>query len=149
MKEYKIYPKEFRNENIIIQKNKCFVIMPFKKDYDLLYGNLKESLEESGYNCTRADDISGSTVIMNKILCEMLSSQFVIADLTSLNANVFYELGIAHSFKDAKNVIIIKRKNEECPFDLSHLSYINYNENNYKLLTSKIIRIMVFEMILA
>lgn len=140
MKEYKIYPKEFRNENIIIQKNKCFVIMPFKKDYDLLYGNLKESLEESGYNCTRADDISGSTVIMNKILCEMLSSQFVIADLTSLNANVFYELGIAHSFKDAKNVIIIKRKNEECPFDLSHLSYINYNENNYKLLTSKIIK---------
>lgn len=140
MKDYKIYPKEFRNENILIQKNKCFMIMPFKREFDLLYGNLKESLEDSGYNCTRADDISGSTVIMNKILCEMLSAQFVIADLTSLNANVFYELGIAHSFKDAKNVIIIKRKNEECPFDLSHLSYIEYSENNLKLLTSKIIK---------
>lgn len=139
IKNYKIYPKEFRNENIPIQKNKCFVIMPFKSEFDLLYGNLKESLEIAGYNCIRADDISGSTAIMNKILCEMLSAQFIIADLTTLNANVFYELGIAHSFKDAKNVVIIKRKNEKCPFDLSHLSYIEYSENNLKYLTSKII----------
>lgn len=139
IKSYKTYPKEFRNENIPIQKNKCFVIMPFKNEFDLLYGNLKEELEESGYTCIRADDISGSTAIMNKILSEMLSAQFVIADLTTLNANVFYELGIAHSFKDATNVIIIKRKKEKCPFDLSHLSYIEYSDNNLKFLTSQII----------
>ncbi len=140
MDNYKIYPKEFRNENILIQKNKCFMIMPFDSKFDLLYGSIKEALEIAGYNCVRADDISGSTAIMNKILKEMLSAQFVIADLSTLNANVFYELGIAHSFKDAKNVIIIKEKNEKCPFDLTHLSYIEYSHSNFKYLTSSIIK---------
>jgi len=107
MNNYKIYPKEFRNENIPILKNKCFMIMPFDSKFDIVYGSVKDALEIAGYNCVRADDISGSTAIMNKILQEMLSAQFVIADLSTSNANVFYELGIAHSFKDAKNVIII------------------------------------------
>lgn len=139
MNNYKIYPKEFRNENIPIQKNKCFMIMPFDSKFDLIYGSIKNALEKAEYNCVRADDISGSTAIMNKILKEMLSAQFVIADLSTLNANVFYELGIAHSFKDAKNVIIIKAQDEKCPFDLTHLSYIEYTPSNLKYLTSSII----------
>lgn len=140
MNNYKIYPKEFRNENIPILKNKCFMIMPFDSKFDIVYGSVKDALEIAGYNCVRADDISGSTAIMNKILQEMLSAQFVIADLSTSNANVFYELGIAHSFKDAKNVIIIKGKDEKCPFDLTHLSYIEYGLNNLKYLTSSIIK---------
>ena len=140
MNNYKIYPKEFRNENIPILKNKCFMIMPFDSKFDIVYGSVKDALEIAGYNCVRADDISGSTAIMNKILQEMLSAQFVIADLSTSNANVFYELGIAHSFKDAKNVIIIKGKDEKCPFDLTHLSYIEYSLNNLKYLTSSIIK---------
>lgn len=137
--QYKIYPKEFKNEIIPIQTGKCFVIMPFDSKYDIVYGEIKKYLTDHHFQCNRADDISGSSIIMSKIIFEILNSQFVIADLTGQNPNVFYELGIAHSFKDASNVIIIEQDNTKCPFDLSHLFHINYDPSNLKLLTAKIV----------
>ena len=143
MDKYKIYPKQFRNENISIQKNKCFVLMQFSDDLDILYGTIKKELDDIGFICNRADDISGSPIIFNKILTEMFSSRFIIVELTYNNPNVFYELGIAHSFKESTNIIIIKQKSKEnkntsYPFDLKHLQYIEYTLDNLKLLTAQI-----------
>ena len=109
MDSYKIYPKQFRNAKIPIEKNKCFFIMPFADEFDIVYGELKSLLGKDGYICTRVDEISGSTPIINKILTELLKAQFVIVDLTNCNPNVFYELGIAHTFKDAENIFLLKR----------------------------------------
>lgn len=145
MDKYKIYPKQYRNEKISIQKNKCFVLMQFSKDLDEIYGVIKEELDSIGFICNRADDIEGSPIIFNKILKEMFSSRFIIAELSYKNPNVFYELGIAHSFKDPSNIILIKQKSGEAsnenasyPFDLRHLQYIEYTTKNLKLLTSRI-----------
>ncbi len=141
MDKYKIYPKQYRNEKISIQKNKCFVLMQFSEDLDIVYGTIKEELDKIGLICNRADDISGSPIIFNKILTEMFSSRFIIAELTHNNPNVFYELGIAHSFKESTNIIIIKQKSEKdtsYPFDLKHLQYIEYTPDNLKLLTAQI-----------
>ena len=98
--------------------------MPFKKEYDYIYGTLKESLQNNGYIVNRADEIAGSKSIMNKILTEILRAQYIVVDLTGYNPNVFYELGISHSFKDAKNILLIRQKDEKIPFDISHLTYI-------------------------
>ena len=143
MDKYKIYPKQFRNENISIQKNKCFVLMQFSDDLDIVYGTIKEELDDIGFICNRADDVSGSPIIFNKILTEMFSSRFIIVELTHNNPNVFYELGIAHSFKESTNIIIIKQKSKESkdtsyPFDLKHLQYIEYTPDNLKLLIAQI-----------
>ena len=141
MDKYKIYPKQYRNEKISIQKNKCFVLMQFSADLDIVYGTIKKELDSIGFICNRADDISGSPIIFNKILTEMFSSRFIIAELSHNNPNVFYELGIAHSFKEPSNIIIIKQKSEEAvsyPFDLKHLQYIEYTPDNLKLLTAQI-----------
>ena len=150
MDKYKIYPKQYRNEKISVQKNKCFVLMQFSKDLDEVYGTIKEELDNIGFICNRADDIEGSPIIFNKILTEMFSSRFIIVELSHKNPNVFYELGIAHSFKDPSNIILIKQKFEDTsnkefkenasyPFDLRHLQYIEYTTKNLKLLTSRII----------
>lgn len=141
MDKYKIYPKQYRNEKISVQKNKCFVLMQFSEDLDIVYGTIKKELDNIGFICNRADDISGSPIIFNKILTEMFSSRFIIAELTHNNPNVFYELGIAHSFKESSNIIIIKQKSEKdiaYPFDLKHLQYIEYTPDNLKLLTAQI-----------
>lgn len=45
MDKYKIYPKQYRNEKISIQKNKCFVLMQFSDDLDIVYGTIKKELE--------------------------------------------------------------------------------------------------------
>lgn len=140
MDEYLIYPKQFQRVNIPIERNRCFVIMPFKEDLDIVYGTIKKELNKSGYICNRVDEVPGSIPIINKILTEMLRSRYIIADLTDCNPNVFYELGIAHSFKDASNIIILKQSNSKVPFDVTHLTYIEYDVDNPKYLTSAILR---------
>ena len=129
MSTYKIYPKEFRNERIPIEKNRCFFIMPFSEEFDIVYGAIKNSLTMDNYICTRVDEISGSTPVINKILVEILKSQFIIADLTGCNPNVFYELGVAQVFKDAQNIFLLKQKNSKVPFDITHLTYMEYDNH--------------------
>jgi hypothetical protein len=140
MENYKIYPKQFRNSIIPIEKNRCFVIMPFDSSFDFIYGNIKQVLSDNGFICNRVDEISGSKPIMNKILTEIFKAQYIIADLTSLNANVYYELGIVHSFKDSQNIILLMQKGQKIPFDTTHLNHILYDSNNLKLLTSNILQ---------
>lgn len=90
MKDYKIYPKQFINDKIPIEKNRCFMLMPFSPEFDYIYGTIKKDLNENGLICNRADEIAGSKPILNKILTEILKSRYIIADLTDYNPNVFY-----------------------------------------------------------
>ena len=135
---FKVYPKQYKFDKIKAIKNKCFFIMPFSEEFDIVYGSLRKSLTESGYLCSRVDEIPKSTPIISKILSEILNSQYIIADLTNSNPNVFYELGIAHSFKDAQNILLIKRKGTKIPFDIMHLTYFEYEEDNLKYISSVI-----------
>lgn len=138
MNEYSIYPKQFRTLKIPVEKNTCFFLMPFHPDFDYVYGTIKKELNDYGLICNRADEISGSTPIINKILTQIVSSQYIVVDLSQYNPNVFYELGIAHTFKDARNILLIKQKEGRVPFDITHLTYIEYEADNLKLLTSTI-----------
>lgn len=138
MTDYKIYPKQFINERIPIERNRCFMLMPFSTEFDYIYGMIKKDLNDNGLICNRADEIAGSKPILNKILTEILKSRYIIADLTNYNPNVFYELGIAHSFKDAQNILMIKQKSSKIPFDLTHLTYIEYDPSNLRFLTATI-----------
>ena len=137
MDKYKIYPKQFRNKRIPIEKNTCFFIMPFAEEFDIVYGTIKNGLQDN-YICKRVDEISGSIPIINKILVEILKSQFIIVDLSESNPNVFYELGIAHTFKDAQNIFLLKNKNSKVPFDITHLTYIEYDINNLKYVVAQL-----------
>ena len=49
----------------------------------------------------------------------------LLADLTDRNANVFYELGLAHAVR--KPVVFTAPKVEDVPFDLRHLRVIIYD----------------------
>lgn len=49
----------------------------------------------------------------------------MIADLTGKNANVFYEVGVAHAL--GKEVILITQTMEDVPFDLKALRCIVYS----------------------
>lgn len=134
--DYMIYPKQFRAAKIPTQKNYCFFLMPFHERFDAIYGTIKDMLMEMGIVCNRADELSGSKPIINKILTEILRAQFVIVDLTDCNPNVFYELGITHTFKDAQNVLLLKQKESKVPFDITHLQYQEYSPSNLKHLLS-------------
>ena len=49
----------------------------------------------------------------------------LVAELTSRNPNVFYELGLAHALD--KPVVLVSSNEDDVPFDLKHIRVIYYN----------------------
>ena len=139
MRDTRIYPKDFFTSDVRIKRNQCFFVMPFSKKYDKVFSRLKRDLKESGYSLIRVDEVPISTSIMNKIMSSLSTSQYVIADISDLNPNVFYELGISHSMKESRNVIIIKNEDTRAPSDIGHISYIEYDSDNLMLLKERIL----------
>lgn len=142
---YSIYPKQFRKSKIPIEKDRCFVLMPFSEEYDKLYGVIKDTLLNKNINCFRDDEILGTQPFMNKVITEILRSRYLIVILTDYRPNVLYELGIAHCFKDVQNVLILIDKQSKLhssihdfASDLSHLTYTEYDINNISMIRSNI-----------
>lgn len=135
MDPYSIYPKQFSSLCNQLQSNTCFVIMPFSDDLDNTYMVIDSVAASMGINCTRADNISTtSEPILNKICTQISQAYYIIVDITNLNPNVFYELGIAHVLRDAKKVLIIKEDETVCPSDIKHLHYYPYSKLGLKRL---------------
>ena len=83
--------------------------MPFARQFDDVYESIRRAREspEILLSCSRADDFYGLGHIMEDILSGIMSSDYIVADVTGKNPNVFYEPGIAHSCKAASKVVII------------------------------------------
>jgi len=73
----------------------------------------------------RADDLFRSSNIVHDIWDAVSESRVLLADLTNKNANVFYELGLAHAAK--KPVLLLTQSIEDVPFDLRALRVIAYD----------------------
>ena len=106
-----------------------FVLMPFDKGLDPVYsGFIKKVLEQEGFKVLRADDIQSQQSILRDIIQGIAESDLIIADLTSSNPNVYYELGIAHAL--GKPVIhLVQSPVEAVPFDLRSYRLITYSTN--------------------
>ena len=109
-----------------------FVIMPFKEDILALYEKLKSDFENN-FAFTNAGDLDNQQNILQDIVEGIYQADIVIADLTGLNPNVFYELGLAHAMN--KKVIIISQDLDELPFDIKSYRAIEYSLLFHKLPT--------------
>jgi hypothetical protein len=110
-------------------KNQAFMIMPFSiPDLDSFYKShihsfLKLKLQIEIY---RADDFNDNDTIIETIHRMIEESEFIIADTTIANKNVFYEIGYASAMM--KEIITIQDFSTEQKlfFDRSHIRAINY-----------------------
>jgi len=103
-----------------------FVIMPFAGAFDDVYElGIKASVEALGWECQRADEIIHNRDIMCQVCQGIRQARLVIADLTGQNANVFYELGMAHALE--KDVILLAQDVGDVPFDLRPMNIIAYD----------------------
>jgi len=129
-----IYPKDYFANSPIAVTGTCFLMMPFATTFDEVFTVLKAAVEsdEVSMECKRADDFL-KPHILETILASIASSEYIIADLTGQNANVFYELGIAHCIKNMKNLVLIKQDMEFVPFDLRQYRCIVYEQSNVGL----------------
>lgn len=111
----------------------CFIIMPFggasqalKRKFDGVYkGIIVPAVQEAGYEAVREDIAETPGSIPKSIVKKLADSDMVIADLTGMNPNVFYELGIRHVLSKCGTVLIIN-KGETIPFDNASHRVIQY-----------------------
>jgi chaperonin GroEL len=104
----------------------CFVLMPFGQPFDSYYEKIiKPAASDAGLATLRSDEIRSTKAIINDIWKRLWVSRVVVADVSTRNPNVNYELGLC----DALGVptIIITGKIEDVPFDYKHIRCILYN----------------------
>ncbi len=57
----------------------------------------------------------------------LMLCDYAICDLTTANANVFYELGIRHAIRPYSTVLICAKGNQQLPFDIRTLRVMYYH----------------------
>ncbi len=129
---------------------RCFVIMPFGKkkdiqldesgkqaeiDFDEIYEFLiakaiREDLRQLDpglqLECVRCDQVAESGWIHDRMIKLIYECDVAIVDITTLNANVFYELGVRDALKCGVTVLI-RKQGTRLPFDLAGLTVLSYD----------------------
>jgi hypothetical protein len=111
----------------------AFVAMPFDTKIvstDVWNLGIRDALSELSISAMRADLDISSKAIVDKIATYIFDSSFVVADLTKWNANVLYELGLAHASNKQCILIYNAEHEKSLPFDVRHIYAIRYEANN-------------------
>lgn len=104
----------------------CFVMMPFGPWMDRYYQEIYvHAIKDAGMEPVRADELFTTGSVIEQIWEEISRSKVLLADLTGKNANVFYELGLAHAL--SKPVVFTTSDLSDVPFDLRHLRVAVYD----------------------
>ena len=126
---------------------RCFVIMPFgekedvdKKriDFDEIYEQLIEvaitgaPMREAGgpkLECIRCDKINKAGWVHRQMISHIAEDEVAIVDLSTLNPNVFYELGVRHALRKSVTVLLC-RKGTHTPFNIEGFKCIFYDPDD-------------------
>jgi len=114
-------------EAAVASGDTCFVVMPFATPIGTYYSLVFEpAIRKAGLTPARADsEIFGIGKIIDQIWKGINDAKVLVAELTTRNPNVFYELGLAHALN--KPVVLVAGKEEDVPFDLRHIRVIYYD----------------------
>ena len=125
---------------LAIRNLDCFIIMPFSQAkargitldevkltyiYENYFCKAIRSYNKNNFkfaNVTRYDSSRGNFV--KEIIGNLYNAGLVVADLTGLNPNVFYELGIRHTLKNG--TILLTQDISSLPADLKNYIAFEY-----------------------
>ena len=119
-------------------KRRCFVVMPFKPELNFVYLYLAQYLEQRhNLVVTRGDTEVLTKPLMDKIAAAIAAADVIIGDVTESNANVFFELGLAHAA--GKPIIFLTRHDPEAaPVDIRQFEHIQYDLAKHRELLERL-----------
>lgn len=113
----------------------CFVLMPFGKksddsgraiDFDQIYDSIiGPGIQQADLEPIRADEEVVGGFIHKPMFERLMLCDYAVADLTTANPNVFYELGIRHGIRPHSTVLLFA-KGMRLPFDVAPLRALPY-----------------------
>jgi hypothetical protein len=119
--------------------DKCFVVMPFgtkpKNDgtdgtynFDKVYRVIiQRAISNLKMQPLRADETEGSRVIHADMFKDLRDRPVVLVDLSLLNPNVLYELGVRHVMSPTGTVLMANEETvKKLPFDIALSRTISY-----------------------
>lgn len=133
---------------------RCFVVMGYGIRPDLSSGKkinldriyyeiIKPAVIESGFECIRGDEVLDSGLIDESMYYGILESDLVVADLTTLNPNAIYELGVRHGVRKNRTIIMMET-GDKFFFDLNHNRTLTYTYvRNRKKFTEEAERVKI------
>jgi hypothetical protein len=114
--------------------------MPFGKkpdgtgatiDFDAIYTELiAPAIDASGMETLRADEEMAGGIIHKPMFERLILCEYAVADLTTANANVFYELGVRHAVRPWSTVLLFAEQSR-LPFDVAPLRAVPYRLSPY------------------
>jgi hypothetical protein len=117
-------------------KKTCFVITGFGPktdpetkrivDLDKTFEHLiKPVFDDLSINCFRAKEIRHSGIIDVPMYEWIYKADIVVADVSTLNSNALYELGVRHALRP-NTTIVISEDQTKYPFDINHTLISTY-----------------------
>lgn len=114
----------------------CFVLMPFGMkpgisgkmiNFDAVYQDLiSPAIKAAELEPLRADEEMVGGIIHKPMFERLILCEYAVADLTTANANVFYELGLRHAVRPASTMLLFAKDTGQLPFDVAPLRGIPY-----------------------
>ena len=107
----------------------CFVLMPFKAEFDDIYDlGIKAACEETrAVYCERVDKQIFAERWLDRIYNQISKADIIVAEMTGQNPNVFYEVGYAHAL--GKQTILLSQTVDEIPSDLRAYNHVVYGKS--------------------
>lgn len=112
-------------------RNTVFVVMPFsdliaKAAYD---NSTRQVIKDFGMSVIRADEIFSANPVFDDIVVAIEQAALVVVDISGRNPNCFYELGIAHTLKRSRTIMVTHDDYDNAPFDIAHFRIIQYTDS--------------------
>lgn len=107
---------------------RCFVMQPFDDGkFDKRYDDVFEpAIVDAKLEPYRVDRDPGVSIPIEEIEVGILNSRICLAEITTDNPNVWFELGFAIASKKEVVLVCSKERQSRFPFDIQHRSILEY-----------------------
>ena len=113
----------------------CFIVTPIGEDGSeirratdgLIASVIRPVLEELDYEAKAAHEMTSPGSITDQVIQKVIEDDLVVANVTSLNPNVMYELALRHAVR--KPLVIVAEKGTRLPFDITDQRTLFYEND--------------------
>ncbi len=125
-----MHPNSFLNSFWRLERRpEVFVAMPFADRFNARFNDvIAPAIRDCGLEVNRVDQSKSGDSVITQIIDGISHAEIVLADISVLgelderpirNANVLYEVGLAHAIRLPEEVLLVRDDREQMLFDVS------------------------------